>query len=130
MKMGLLLPAILFAFNCIAQQPYYDFKKFKENIAGGKILPHDLSKQSRVFSKDSLDRLLKIFQRAQYSPGFGHLLFTYPNGNKVYALPQDNMACLVPDLSQFNMPNAGRRIKITGMPPGSRATVPIIPDDK
>ena len=32
------------------------------------------------------------------------LLNTLPNGNKVYALPQDNMPCVVPDVSQFNMP--------------------------
>ena len=32
------------------------------------------------------------------------LLNTLPNGNKVYALPQDNMPCVVPDVSQYNMP--------------------------
>jgi hypothetical protein len=32
------------------------------------------------------------------------LLYTLTNGGKVYALPQDNMPCLVPDLSQYNMP--------------------------
>jgi len=32
------------------------------------------------------------------------LLNTLPNGNKVYALPQDNMPCVVPGMSQFNMP--------------------------
>jgi hypothetical protein len=28
-------------------------------------------------------------------------------GEKVYRLPQDGMACIQPDLDQFNMPNAG-----------------------
>lgn len=27
-----------------------------------------------------------------------------PNGNKLYRLPLDNMICIVPDMSQFNMP--------------------------
>jgi hypothetical protein len=30
------------------------------------------------------------------------LLHTLPNGNKVYALPMDNMPCVVPDMSQYN----------------------------
>lgn len=30
------------------------------------------------------------------------LLHTLPNGNKVYALPMDNMPCVVPDMSQHN----------------------------
>jgi hypothetical protein len=29
------------------------------------------------------------------------LLHTLPNGNKVYALPMDNMPCVVPDMSQY-----------------------------
>jgi hypothetical protein len=36
--------------------------------------------------------------------GNAELLNTLPNGNKVYALPQDNMPCVVPDVSQYNMP--------------------------
>ncbi|MEI9807486.1 MAG: hypothetical protein WDO16_06135 [Bacteroidota bacterium] len=32
------------------------------------------------------------------------LLNTLPNGNKVYALPQDNMPCVVPNVVEFNMP--------------------------
>jgi hypothetical protein len=32
------------------------------------------------------------------------LLNTLPNGNKVYALPQDNMPCVVPDITNYNMP--------------------------
>ena len=30
------------------------------------------------------------------------LLYTLTNGDKVYALPQDNMPCIVPDMSQYN----------------------------
>jgi hypothetical protein len=32
------------------------------------------------------------------------LVYTLPDGNKVSALPQDNMPCIIPDMSQFNMP--------------------------
>jgi len=33
-------------------------------------------------------------------------LMILPNGNRVVALPQDNMPCIVPDMKQFSMPNA------------------------
>jgi len=33
------------------------------------------------------------------------------NGSKVYALPQDHMPCLIPDMSQFNMLNSFKRKK-------------------
>jgi len=52
------------------------------------------------------------------------------NGNEqsmVLALPQDNMPCLAPDMSQFNMPVMGKEIRITGMPPGSLPPSEIIP---
>ncbi|MDP4265551.1 MAG: hypothetical protein Q8941_23705 [Bacteroidota bacterium] len=32
------------------------------------------------------------------------LEYTLSNGNKVYELPQDNMPCLVPNMSSYNMP--------------------------
>lgn len=32
------------------------------------------------------------------------LIRQLPNGTKVYALPLDNMPCLVPGMKQFNMP--------------------------
>jgi hypothetical protein len=56
------------------------------------------------------------------------LLNTLPNGNKVYALPQDNMPCVVPDVSQFNMPvvtpeNKAYTIPNPAYPP---ATKPVI----
>ena len=53
-----------------------------------------------------------------------------PDGNMLFLLPQDNMPCLVPDMSQFNMPNAGRKIKASGMPPGTSPPHKIIPDVK
>lgn len=32
-------------------------------------------------------------------------LLVLPNGNRVVALPQDNMPCIVPNMNQFSMPN-------------------------
>lgn len=34
-----------------------------------------------------------------------------PDGREVVTLPQDNMPCIVPDLSGFNMPDAGAYLK-------------------
>lgn len=35
------------------------------------------------------------------------IAYILPDGNKVSALPQDNMPCVMPDMNQFNMPNVG-----------------------
>jgi hypothetical protein len=32
------------------------------------------------------------------------LLNTLSNGNKIFALPQDNMPCVVPDITNYSMP--------------------------
>ena len=34
------------------------------------------------------------------------LLYTLKDNTRVFSLPQDNMICIVPDVKQFNMPNA------------------------
>jgi len=60
------------------------------------------------------------------SAKFSHIL---RNGNKVYFLPQDHMPCIVPNMSQFNMPNAGRNLKVNGMPPGTSPPYKIIPGE-
>jgi hypothetical protein len=45
--------------------------------------------------------------------------YTLENGSKVYLLPQDNMPCVVPDMSQFNMPVVKADLK-GFIPNGSR----------
>ena len=121
MKKLFLSLVIFFTLQTFAQEPYYDFKKFKDNMNDGILVPFDKKKQTEIFSKDSLQKLLKSLEQKQYSPDIGELVITQPGGTKVYALPADNMPCLVPDLSRYNynMPVAGIGIKITGMPPGS-----------
>lgn len=131
MKKLFFIPAIFFTLQAFAQEPYYDFKKFKENMNGGILLPLDKNKQSEIISKDSLQKLIESFEKKQYSPNIGELILTQPNGTRVYALPGDHMPCLVPDPSRFNyhMPVAGTGIKITGMPPRSLPKT-IIPGNK
>ena len=41
------------------------------------------------------------------------LLHALTNGNKVYALPLDNMPCIVPDMLQYNMPGLKTDIPFT-----------------
>ncbi|MET0395077.1 MAG: hypothetical protein ABW019_18165, partial [Chitinophagaceae bacterium] len=44
----------------------------------------------------------------QHEPGViapGRFLLQLPNGNKVYALSQDNMPCIVPEMNRQVMPN-------------------------
>jgi len=146
-KIFFLLP-VLFFIKASAQEPYYDFKKFRENNLskdslrkyseknqpldkvmgkitwvdpnGTFILPLDKS-----MSKDSLQT---IMQKINEKQRMGTLVYTQqPNGTKVYALLQDHMPCLVPDMSQFNMPVMGKEIRITSMPPGSLPPSEIIP---
>lgn len=128
MKKIFLLSVMFFTLQACAQEPYYDFKKFKDNMNEGMLVPLDKNKQAEIISKDSLQKLLKHLAQKQYSQNFGELVITQPNGTKVYSLPVDNMLCLVPDLSRYNynMPVAGTGIKLTGMPPGS-APKTIIP---
>ena len=90
---------------------------------GTFILPLD-----KNMSRDSLEKYIGQIHLLQRSQSSAKLLFTKPDGTRVYALPQDNMPCLVPDLSQFNMPVMGKGIKISGMPPGSAPPNSIIPE--
>lgn len=63
-----------------------------------------------------------VFSQSTTQAIFSH---TLPNGNKVYLLPQDQMPCVVPDMSRYyyhmpvakghsedNIPNATRVIPI------------------
>lgn len=148
-RLFFLLP-VLFFIKVSAQEPYHDFKKYRENnlqkdafkknpektqplskiigrIAwsdpkGTYILPLDKS-----ISIDSLRKIMEVMQKIRESQKMGTLVLTKPNGTRIYSLPQDQMPCLVPDMSQFNMPVVDKGKKITGMPPGSLPRTEIIP---
>ena len=114
MKRLLFLLPVLFFLNAPAQQPYYHFKKIPGINDSSYVFPLE-----RKMSIDSLKEIIGEIQTLSNTQSLGRLLHTLPNGTNFYALPQDNMICLVPDMSQFNMPVMGKGIKITGMPPGS-----------
>jgi hypothetical protein len=128
MKKILLISAVLFSLQCFSQQPKYDYKKLKETLSKGMHLPLNQNKQDQIISTDSVSRFFKKYNMRS----IGALSLLHSNGNKIYSLPQDNMPCLVPDLSRTNyrMPVLMNGIKITGMPPGSQIPVPIIHNEK
>ena len=148
-RLSCLLP-ILFFIKVSAQEPY-DFKKFRENNLLKDSLKKHLEKTQPlskvmgriIFSEpngtfilpldknlsiDSLQTIMEIMQKLSEKQQMGTLVCTKPNGTRVYTLPQDHMPCLVPDMSQFNMPVMGKGIKVTGMPPGSLPPKEIIPE--
>ena len=151
MKKLFFLLTVLFFIKASAQEPYYDFKKFSENYHSKDSLkkhPGKIQPLSRVMGRivwsdpngtfilpldknmsiDSLEKYSGQIQLLQRNQATAKLLFTQPNGTRVYALPQDNMPCLVPGMSQFNMPVMGKGMKITGMPPGLAHPNNIIPE--
>ena len=127
-KLFFLLP-VLFFIKASAQEPYYDFKKFRENKItwsdpnGTFVLPLDKS-----MSKDSLQKMIEMMQKLSEKQRMGKLVYTQTNGTRVYILPRDNMTCLVPDMSQFNMPVMGKGMKKSGMPSGSAPPNSVIPE--
>ena len=131
MKRIFLCVPILVAVYASAQEPYHDFKKFKENWNASPNVPFDNGFRKDGISKDSLENLLKNLESKKYASDLGRLAMSLPNGTNVYLLPRDNMPCMVPDLSRtnYNMPILMKGLKITGMPPGS-APSQIIPNTK
>ena len=146
-RLFFLLP-VLFFIKVSAQEPYYDFKKFNENNKDpfnknpekaqplskvmGKIVWSDpngtyILPLDKSISIDSLQKIMNVMEKIRESQNMGTLVFTKPNGTRVYALPQDQMPSLVPDMSEFNMPVMDKGKKITGMPPGSLPRNEIIP---
>ena len=126
-KLFFLLP-VLFFIKASAQEPYYDFKKYSE-----KTQPLDKIKGKITWSDPNgtfvlpLDKKKAIMQKPGGKQHIGTLVYTQPNLTKVYALPQDNMPCLAPDMSQFNMPVMGKGTRVTGMPPDFLPPTEIIP---
>ena len=115
MKKMFILMAAFIALQTSSQVPYYDFEKFKKDKNRGSLVtPFD----NLRMPKNSLHKILDKINQNNKINAFGKLILTQSNGTKIYAMPQDNMICLVPDMSQYNMPVAGKETKILGMPPG------------
>jgi hypothetical protein len=124
MKWTILFVPILFWLKLNAQPPYYDFKNFKEHSPIYK-LPENKS----PLNTDSLQELIARLEEKSKTHTLGTLLYTQANGTKVYELPDDNMPCLVPDLSNTNysMPNPVKGKTIAGMPPRSTPRYRVVP---
>ena len=123
MKFILLLPAILFAGSCLAQETGTPPSFLKPQKSGrlkkivvlkdGTVLT-DLEKAKLLINPGS-PLILESPSNPQVlvSPGTpqAKYLGTLPNGNSAFALPQDNMPCVVPNENATTpMPN------VTGVP--------------
>jgi hypothetical protein len=94
-----------------------------------------LPNPAKKFQKPATDTFFvpKTFFNSGAQPKLlGNLSHTLPNGSKVYSLPQDNMPCVVPDMSQFNdqvvkPPMLHYNIPNPTFPPPSKV-VPLSPD--
>ena len=96
MKYTFLLAAIAAFTMATAQENNYSpwLKKYKKSPVYKLPLPgYDAITGRVILSQESI-----LLPEAK-------LIYTLPDGNKVYALPQDQMPCIVPDMNQFNMLN-------------------------
>jgi hypothetical protein len=117
MKISLLVTGCLIGFACSAQErPAPDVKKFypkAESQAPGDIPTIRIPLLRKPLSSNP-------------APGPRERLLGHPHLGPVYALPQSNMPCIMPDLDVHNlMPNAsdGRELR-NPIDPG------IIPEKK
>jgi hypothetical protein len=113
MKKILVVLPVLFCLTTSAQQ---------SNNDRASVLPFD-----NKISSDSLQKIIaKLNARKTLLPN-ARLLHTFSNGTRMYTLSQDNMPCLVPDQSDYNMPVVGKTLRLEGMPPRSDKQQPLIP---
>ena len=137
MKIIFVITGIISLTTASAQQnDFFDPQKHLEKKNKSKFQPliRKLSQTNPDFPKSSTTNNL--------SPQLGAKLSqTLPNGNKVYLLPTDNMPCIVPDMSHFNMPTTGtllnyfvdkspERKNFPSQIPNSITPWKIIPDSK
>ncbi|MES1226970.1 MAG: hypothetical protein ABUT20_66470, partial [Bacteroidota bacterium] len=105
------------------QKDLYELRKSlnKKALSGTPLTPQFyLSQNPGNNSKYSVSSLSVPAKDEQ-----AKLLNDLPNGNKVYALPEDNMPCIVPDLAQFNMPIF--KPKADGIIPNGSRDYKVIP---
>ena len=96
MKKVFLLASILaFSFASAQQNEFFNIEKYMQKKQ--KEL-----KKSQIKIPRFPEKTTNMYFETSSQP---QLMVELPNGNKVYALPQDHMPCIKPDMSQFNMPN-------------------------
>src|SRR5690606_17660342 len=111
MKKILFFTTMIMAFSLLANAQSPNLNRDKQTYLGPrKEVPENPFPQK---FKTNISTLYNNLTAGE----MGMLSHELNNKSKVYLLPTDGMPCLVPDMSQFNMPVAGKGIKITGMPP-------------
>lgn len=97
MKKILFFASLLFSFIVSAQQSeFFNAEKHLQK--------HNTGKKEMLIFKSTPSLLFK----RNISP-LPEISYTLSNGDKVFALPTDNMPCVKPDMSQFQaMPNPGK----------------------
>jgi hypothetical protein len=120
----------MFLTICVATFSYASAQENESTIL--KVLP-PVSKTGPFLFHNGTDtfsfpdtHMLSPIQQLLPQAKLHHIL---PNGNKVYSLPQDNMPCVVPDMSQFNMPDVRSgmspyTIPNPAYPPGRKVETP------
>jgi hypothetical protein len=97
-KLSILLALTGFSVVASAQQgDFFDIQKHLQ-----KKRKEDKPAYKPFLIKPSFQNQLNLFQSGKVNNQreFSHIL---PNGDKVYILSQDNMPCVIPDMSQFNL---------------------------
>jgi hypothetical protein len=112
MKSILTAAVLLIAYTAFAQQPQVP-QPFKYKSPYLRKLPPRGNDQYFDMRRGNAPLVLQT-----PAPPAGKLLTTLPNGNKVYALPQDNMPCIVPNI-QYTMPNGSGNQMLNQSQPGA-----------
>ena len=121
-KIFLAAGILAFSFATAQQNDFLDIQK-------------QIQKKLKEDQKQKLREQLLSFQNVhrltsqQSTLPQAKFLQVLPNGNKVYALPQDHTPCIVPDMKQFNMPNITRRNDVSGRMPNAIIPYKIIPGE-
>lgn len=99
---------LAFSFASAQQNDFFDIQKYlkKKNELNKKLTVDNLFilPKNRCWKSPNLPFFKKDLQLLTTRTKT-KILTELTNGNKAYSLPQDNMPCIVPDMSQFNMPN-------------------------
>jgi hypothetical protein len=95
-KVFLLFGIAAFTSASAQQKDVFDIQKHLDKIVKDKKFPGAVT---NPFSKSN------FLLHHGALPQVQELLHVLSNGDNVYTLSQDNMPCVVPGMSQFNMPN-------------------------
>ena len=121
MKLLLSLIAVLFISSVSAQE--------NQLFSAEEYLKKKRTESDRSIENPLLKKRPFVLPLPDSQAPFSYSLY---NGNTVYILPQDNMPCVVPDMSasNYNMPNASTGNSSGVMPNPGLRNKPLIPGSK